>query len=155
MGEIIKAASVNRSARTGGKESAPAAPTDMVETLPEVVRMASAVKEAAIDLAVDMAERIVLTTVETDPDVLKKIYANALASARGLERATIRVHPLDREGSPIDDLADERGFEVVADSSVGRAGCRITAHGLEVDASLDTLLDAFRQALKSSAHVPT
>jgi flagellar biosynthesis/type III secretory pathway protein FliH len=110
--------------------------------------VSSSVKSAIIESAILMAKRIVEAEIDRNPALLERIFVRSLLVARSLTTAEVRVHPLDRAAFDIDALAHERGFLVESDDEVGRGGCRIVASAGEVDASIETLFDAFRASLK-------
>jgi flagellar biosynthesis/type III secretory pathway protein FliH len=107
-------------------------------------------KASVIELAVAMAKRIVEVEIQDNPAVLDKVFARALLFARGMEAAEVRVHPTDRAAFDVDGAAATYGFTVLSDESVGRAGCRIVGRYGEIDASIETLMDAFQTALEEA-----
>jgi flagellar biosynthesis/type III secretory pathway protein FliH len=117
-------------------------------------RLRQAATPTAIALAVKMAEQIVGRAVTLAPGLMADIAGAALDACRPRgDWVRLRVHP-DHAGAVIahrDALAARapRGaaLDVVADDSVGRAGCVIeTAFG-RVDARLETQLAALERAL--------
>ncbi len=104
-------------------------------------------KSAVIELSVRMAEKIVGETVVQKPSVLNRIYEEALSSMPECPRGTLTVHPLDRNASGVDTLAEQSGFRLVEDESVGRGGVRVCAGGVSVDASLEAALEAIGGAV--------
>ncbi len=107
-------------------------------------------RSAVIELASAMAARIVHAEVERNPAVLDTMFASALASARGLQRATVKVHPADRTLSTVDAAAGALGFAVETDEGVGRGGCRIEGPAGTVDATIQTLIDAMAHVLEGT-----
>ena len=147
MGRIIKAADLKERPRRIGEES--------VKEVEEILRdgplageILARSRRKVIDLAVAIAERIVAEKISTDPGVLNGMYDRAMEQIGDLDPAVIRVHPEDRAGSGIDDLATARGFCVLEDSSVGPGGCVVEACGVTVDQRIDALLRTMKRAMK-------
>ena len=103
-----------------------------------------------IAVAVEMAKRIVADEIDETPSRLGIIYARALRSAQGLDRAKVYVHPSDRTVFDIDNAASAIGFTVDEDESVGRGGCRIVGRLGEVDASIDAITKSFLETMKDA-----
>ena len=119
-------------------------------TIPETAPTSAEALPSAqiIALALETAERIVADEIKAAPSRLQKIYARVLRSAQGLEGATVYVHPEDRAVFDIDGTAATHEFSVETDAAVGRGGCRIAGRIGEVDASIDALIEAFRETLE-------
>ena len=147
MGRIIKAADFKDRARRIGEE-----PTREVEEIlrdgPLAAEILTRSRRKVIDLAVAMAARIVAEKISTDPGVLNGIYERAMEQIDDLDPAVIRVHPEDRAGSRIDDLATARGFCVLEDPSVDSGGCVVEACGVTVDHRIDSLLQTMKRAME-------
>lgn len=114
----------------------------------ELVRVA---RGRVVDLALAMARSIVGEAVSLDPALLDRIYERALAEIGELTPVLIRVHPDDRAASRIDELARRRGIEIVEDRAVGRAGCRVEACGVSIDATVEAAVDALARSLKGAS----
>lgn len=156
MGRVVKAANIGQEALAYLEtDEARAAAELVVRANKAAAEISRAAKARVIELAVDVARRIVRREIEADAGALETIYASALESARGMERAKVRVHPEDRSRHPIDAHAEVFGFECDEDACVGRGGCVILAGGQEVDARLDTLLLCFEKAMKAASDVHT
>jgi flagellar assembly protein FliH len=147
MGRVIKAS--ERAARTRGKARGQSAVEELVAAQTAVAEIHRRAQNQVIDLALDVARRIVGKAIELDPGLLDALYEQALDAAKplGADQARIAVHPEDRKSSTVDQLAPARGFQVVSDPAVGRAGCRIRAGGAEIDATLEAALRAMSRAM--------
>lgn len=108
------------------------------------------VRAAVMELAVAMAKRIVGDEVKNNPRILEKIFAGALAAARGLEGATVLVHPSDRSESNIDEAATALGFTVRTEPCLLRGGCKIVGRYGEIDATVETITEAFKTVLEGA-----
>jgi flagellar assembly protein FliH len=111
--------------------------------------------EPAALLARRMAEKIVGRALELDPALIAEIAAQALAASRSRAGAVVlRVHPDDlpavEEARPrfADRLGAALQLRVVADASVGRAGCVVETPVGRLDARLASQLDALEGAVR-------
>ena len=154
MGRIVKAAErrLNAKKLSSAEEELL---SEFVALRSEIARLKSAAKNEIIDLALAIARRIVPNAVEMDKAAIDRIYEQALAQAADLESVILYIHPEDRKNSKIDALAEARGFSIVEDGGVGRAGCRIRSPGVEIDATLDAILRALEQAMKGMDNGPS
>lgn len=109
--------------------------------------------EAALPLAVRMAERIVGAAIAVEPAHLVRIAQAALATSRARAgRVVLRVHPEDRrkleESRPALTAALAAiDLAFVDDERVGRSGCIVETPSGRVDARLATQLAALERAL--------
>jgi flagellar biosynthesis/type III secretory pathway protein FliH len=122
-------------------------------------RLRAASTPTAIALAVKMAEQIVGRAVTLAPELMADIAGAALDACRPRgDWVRVRVHPDDAAAvhARRDALAAHapRGaaVDVVADESVGRAGCVIETAVGRVDARLETQLAALERALTEETH---
>src|SRR4051812_2860096 len=104
---------------------------------------ADRVEAEAVELAVQIAEKVVAGAVAVDPSRLLDVVRGALRTLLERERVTVLVHPDDvsllREAMPDLDVHEER--------RVTRGGALLrTAHG-EIDATLETKLSRAREAV--------
>lgn len=106
-----------------------------------------------VELAVEIARAIIGAAADAGAVRLDEIYNRCLDSAQSLTKATVFVHPQDRSASRIDQMAGTLGFSVGEDSRVGRGGCRICSGGVELDATIDTVLGTMKRVMKEGFHV--
>jgi len=152
--EATRDAAVRAGYEQGRAQAAAELAALLVEGRAQAERLREASAPTVIALALKMAEQIVGRAVTLAPDVMADIVGAALAACRPRgDWVRVRVHPDDAAAVTArrDALAARapRGaaLEVVADESVGRAGCVIeTAFG-RVDARLETQLAALERAL--------
>lgn len=129
----------------------------MVEALAGIEQerddVSAAVEQAAVDLALKIAEQVLAGQLEAQPGVVVDIVRGALRRLVDRERVTVLVNPEDlemlREVAP--SLAAELGgiehCEVQAERRVARGGAIVrTAEG-EIDATIQTKLDRVRETL--------
>jgi flagellar assembly protein FliH len=105
--------------------------------------MADRLEPQAVDLAVQVAERVVAATIEAQPERVLDVVRGALRTLIERERVSVLVNPSDvalvREALPELEVHEER--------RVSRGGAVVrTAYG-EVDASLETKLQRAREAM--------
>ena len=82
------------------------------------------------------------------PDAVKAMVAQATATLRQNQRLTIRVSPRDHDLlAALQDEATRQAHQWQADDSITLGGCIIETELGELDARLDTQLQAFRDLL--------
>ncbi|HVZ74385.1 MAG TPA: FliH/SctL family protein, partial [Polyangia bacterium] len=120
----------------------------------EADRLVAEAAPAALAIAAKMAEKIVGRAVALDPTVAGEIAAEAVAAchARG-GVVVLRVHPEDLAGvevrrRAIEDRLGAGALRIVADETVGRAGCVVDTAVGRVDARLDAQLAALVKELR-------
>jgi flagellar biosynthesis/type III secretory pathway protein FliH len=119
----------------------------------EAARLTEAAAPAAITLATKMAERIVGHAVALAPETMADIAAEALGACRpGAGAVRVRVHPddlaaVEARRDALAARAPAAALEIVADETIGRAGCVIETPQGRVDARLETQLAALERAL--------
>jgi flagellar biosynthesis/type III secretory pathway protein FliH len=104
---------------------------------------ADRVEQQAVELAMQVAERVVAGAVAVEPSRVLDVVRGALRTLVERERVTVLVHPDDvellREGFP--------DLEVYEERRVRRGGAIVrTAYG-EIDARLETKLDRARETI--------
>ncbi|MCP4604003.1 MAG: hypothetical protein GY847_26360 [Proteobacteria bacterium] len=149
MGRIIKAEEL-RAGPTRLTADTDRAAAELAGVWAAAARIRKDAKNQVIDLALCIAKQVIGKAVELSPSVLDTIYSKALNAARDLDGATMYIHPDDRAGSNVDDMAQALGFSIVEETSVGRKGCRIQAGNAEIDATLDNSLAALEAAMKGN-----
>jgi flagellar assembly protein FliH len=143
---VVKAAELSARPDALGREGQSAIERAF-EVRAETEHLTVFARDRIIELAAAMARRIVGESVSTDPVLVDRVYEKALAEIGELVPVTIRVHPDDRAVSRVDELAAARGAEVVEDAAVGRAGCRVEAGGVVIDATVEAALAALRSEM--------
>jgi flagellar assembly protein FliH len=115
---------------------------------------AERVERAAVDLALQVAERVVAGAVAVKPERLLDVVRGALRTIIERERVTLLVHPddLDLMRSAVGDVTGSLGgmehLEVQEERRVGRGGALVRTRVGEVDARLETKLDRVRTVVE-------
>jgi flagellar assembly protein FliH len=105
-------------------------------------------RQALIDLALEIASRLVRQRIEAGDPVAARVLSDALDAIPVGEPIRARVHPDDIAAirHELDELLERRRIDVAADEEVGRGGCIVEAPGGTVDASFATALEVLREA---------
>jgi flagellar biosynthesis/type III secretory pathway protein FliH len=112
------------------------------------------VERQAVDLALEVAERVVAGTIAASPERLFDIVRGALRTIIERERVTLLVHPEDLDLMR-DGVAEVTGalggiehLEVQEERRVGRGGAIVRTSLGEVDARIETKLERVRSAIE-------
>jgi flagellar biosynthesis/type III secretory pathway protein FliH len=115
-------------------------------------------EQAAVDLALQLARKIVATTLEIDRESVLKVVTGALRRTTVREHLVLEVHPDDFElvRDSAEDLAGRVGgihrIDVVAERRVDRGGCVVRTVEGEIDAGitqqLERAAEVFAQTLQ-------
>lgn len=124
--------------------------SDTLNELEELRRsMVRQTEHQIVQLAVEMAKRILRREVQTDSDLLCAMARVALDRLGETAPATIRLNPEDYHT-----IAARHGggwagnhVNVVADSAVGRGGCMVESSFGFIDASVEAQFRVLEQAL--------
>jgi len=112
---------------------------------------AEAVERDAVELAVQLAEKIVAGTLEAEPERVLDVVRGALRRLGERRRVTVLVHPDDLElvRAAADAFASELGgiehCDVQAERRVARGGAIVRTDEGQVDASIETQLTRARE----------
>lgn len=112
---------------------------------------AEAVERDAVELAVQLAEKIVAGTLEVDPELVLDVVRGALRRLAERRRVTVLVHPDDLElvRSAADAFAGELGgiehCDVQAERRLARGGAVVRTDEGQIDASVETQLMRARE----------
>ena len=116
-------------------------------------------EQAAVDLALQLAQRIIAATIEVDREAVLKVVNGALRRTTVREHLVLEVHPDDFElvRDAADDLATRVGgihrIDVIAERRVDRGGCVVrTAEG-EIDAGIGEQLDRAAEVFAKTLQV--
>lgn len=130
--------------------------SDTLNELEELRRsMVRQTEHQIVQLAVEMARRILRREVQTDTDLLVAMARVALDRLGDSAPATIRLNPEDyhtmaaRNGAWVGSHVN-----VVADPSVGRGGCMVESSFGFIDASIDAQFRVLEQTLLAGDGVP-
>ena len=120
--------------------------------------VSTAVEEAAVELALKIAEQVLAGQLAAEPAVVVDIVRGALRRLVDRERVTVLVNPEDlelmREAAPelIAELGGIEHCEVQAERRVGRGGAIVRTVEGEIDATIQTKLDRVRETLERAGH---
>jgi flagellar assembly protein FliH len=119
----------------------------------ERAEVAERVEHQAVELALELAGKVVAGTIEAQPERVLDVVRGALRCLVERERVQVLVHPEDlaiaRES--MDRLRAELGgiehVEVQEERRLGRGGAIVRTPDAEIDADLRTKLDRARDAI--------
>lgn len=106
----------------------------------ELQRFEEHAAERVVDLAVELARRMIGNTFECDRGAIVPVAQEALDTLLGQPvPATMRLNPddLDAVQEQLGPVLARRHIELVADATIALGGCRLTSAGAEVDARVD------------------
>ena len=103
-----------------------------------------------VELAFELARRVLGRSLEDNPDWVADVVAQALPRARGYGAVEIRVHPEDRQWVEARRDAYARHLKGVPiyfceDSAIDRGGCVVDTESGRIDACLDTQLAVLKE----------
>jgi len=114
---------------------------------------AEAVERDAVELAVQLTEKIVAGTLEADPERVLDVVRGALRRLGERRRVTVLVHPDDLElvrgasASFASELGGIEHCEVQAERRLSRGGAVVRTDEGQVDASIETQLARARELI--------
>lgn len=107
-----------------------------------------------VELAVDIAEKLVFRQLELDPETVADIAKAACIQAKECELVIIYVKPDQlesikaRQSEIISQLYKTKRFEFVADPTIESGGCRIETEQGYIDATIETMLKQLDTVIK-------
>jgi len=119
-----------------------------------MARYDAAVHEELVELAIDIARKVVGREIQLDPELVAETVRRAVALVLDRQRLTIRLHPQDADlvaqaFPEVETALSDAIWTVQSDESVDRGGAVIeTEHG-EIDGRISTQLDEIGRALIS------
>ena len=115
--------------------------------------LADQVEARAVDLALELAEKVVAGAIAAQPERVLDVVRGALRCFVERERVQVLVNPEDLGlvRGAMDDLAAELGgiehVEVQEERRIGRGGAIVRTPATQVDASIRTKLDRAREVV--------
>ena len=112
-----------------------------------------AAERSAVELAIEIAEKIVGGTVEARPEMVLDVVGGALLRTAARHRLVIEVNPDDLElvSENAEGLAAKLGgvqrLDVVAERRIERGGCIVRTEEGEIDARIGAQLDRVAELL--------
>jgi flagellar assembly protein FliH len=131
-------------------EAFAAAERSMAEMYDRYVAEAEA---AAVDLAFQIAEKVIAATVASDPEAVLGVVSGALLRTTDRDHLVLEVNPGDFElvRESASELAARLGginrMEVVSERRVEPGGCVVRTEAGEIDARVSSQLERVRQLL--------
>ncbi len=123
----------------------------------ERARMMLDARQSMLELAIDLARRIVKRVPEVDPTVVNDQLAAAVEQMARPADLVVHVHPDDRPlvEAALPELAERltnlQHARCVDDPTIDRGGCRLAYGRASVDATLDRQLQRIVEALLPAA----
>jgi flagellar assembly protein FliH len=119
----------------------------------ERAAVADQVEAHAVELAIELAEKVVAGAIAAQPERVLDVVRGGLRCFMERERVQVLVHPEDLGlvRDAIDDIASELGgiehVEVQEERRLDRGGAIVRTPAAQVDASLRTKLDRAREVV--------
>ena len=107
-------------------------------------------------LVMAVSEQIIRREVSADPQIIISIIENALHSSVRTDQYRIRINPADLENVTqkkplfLASISGLKNLSIETDASISPGGCRIDSDLGDVDATIETQLEAIRQALSEA-----
>jgi flagellar biosynthesis/type III secretory pathway protein FliH len=116
----------------------------------------SAIQDAEsdlLDMAFRLAERIIGTAIEFEPELVSALVRDVVKRARGRRSVSVFVHPADAQTlvSQRDELAELLGgaaLSIEGDETLSRGSCVLRTDTGDIDARLETRLEAIRRSIR-------
>lgn len=116
----------------------------------------SAVEDAEsdlLDMAFGLAERIIGTALEFEPELVGALVRDVVKRARGRRQVTLLVHPDDAqtllaERAQLVELLGGAALSVEGDEALSRGSCVLRTETGDIDARLETRLEAIRRSIR-------
>ncbi len=144
--------------KQGRLEGIEAGKAEMVGVLSRVAAEAEKLRQNAadrmIELAVQIARKILEEELTTSPEKIRLLARKALKGAKWAQSVKIKANPKDLEmlensrGEFMSLLSSVNELSIVGDSEVPIGGCVVETEEGEMDATLETQVSAMYQALK-------
>jgi flagellar assembly protein FliH len=115
---------------------------------------------AAVELAFQIAEKVIGATVAANPEAVLGVVAGALLRTTDRDHLVLEVNPADFElvRDAASELAARLGginrMEVVSERRVGPGGCVVRTEEGEIDARIASQIDRVRQILAEARTGP-
>lgn len=107
-------------------------------------------------LVMAVSEQIVRREVAADPDIILSIIENALQSSVRTDQYRILINPADLEKVTkqkplfLASISGLKNLSIETDAAISPGGCRVDSDLGDVDATIETQLEAIRQALSEA-----
>lgn len=132
----------------------------LASVLEEVSRLRESLahnsRQDMLRLVMAVAEQIIRREVAADTGLILAIIENALQSSVRADHYRIRISPVDLEKVTqqkplfLASISGLKNLSIEADASISPGGCRVDSDLGDVDATLETQLEAIQQVLKEA-----
>lgn len=127
----------------------------LARSLPEALRGAEAeLSEAVLALALDVARQVVHRTYQAEPEWVLPLVRDLLhaePALRGEPRLLLHPDDIALVKNSLGNEIEAAGWQLRADDSLARGGCRVQSATGELDASLATRWERVGSALRGDA----
>ena len=116
-----------------------------------------AIGEDLFKLAVDLAQAMIRSKLEIDPEAIIPLLLDAIDSLPSVQQpAQINLHPLDALiiKANMGDRLIVTGWRIISDPRVARGGCTLETSQNLIDATFDTRWQRLTDAIKVALYVP-
>lgn len=144
---------VAASKEAGRQEGLAQATEVLLRAKKEAAAIVAGAEKQLVELSLIVAEKIIGSSLQADPESVLAICAQAIESVRQQKELVLRVNPEDaiilRNGRKklMDMLGRTKDIAVREDPEVARGGCIIETENGSVDAQLKTQLQMLEEAL--------
>ncbi len=107
-------------------------------------------------LVMAVSAQIVRREVAADPDIILSIIENALQSSVRADQYRVMINPADLENVTkqkplfLASISGLKNLSIETDTAISPGGCRVDSDLGDVDATIETQLEAIRQALNAA-----
>lgn len=118
--------------------------------------LAKSSSQDMLRLVMAVSEQIIRREVAADPKVILTIIETALQSSVRTDQYRIRINPADLESVTeqkplfLASISGLKNLSIETDATISLGGCRIDSDLGDVDATIETQLEAIRQALSEA-----
>ncbi len=120
------------------------------------VSLAKNSSQDMLRLVMAISEQILRREVAADPKVILTIIENALQSSVRSDQYRIRINPADLENVTqqkplfLASISGLKNLSIETDAAISPGGCRVDSDLGDVDATIETQLEAIQQALSEA-----
>lgn len=132
----------------------------LAQALEDVSRLRESLAQTGsqdmLRLVMAVSEQVIRTVVDVDSNVVLAIIENALQASIRADSFRVRVNPADLEGVTkqkplfLASISGLKNISFEADPQISQGGCRVDSELGDVDATIETQLEAIRQALSEA-----
>lgn len=132
----------------------------LTQALEDVSRLRQSLAQTGsqdmLRLVMTVAEQIVRRSIEVDPNVVLSIIETALQASVRADNYRIRINPADLEGVTkqkplfLASISGLKNLSFEGDPEISSGGCRVDSELGDVDATIESQLDAIRAALSEA-----